>query len=163
MNKLLTGALALIVTAQVAHAAEKLTSAEFVARASEAGMAEVEKGKLAAQKASAPEVRAYGQRMVTDHTRSGGELDQIASRKGLAPTRTLGPKHSKALEELRGKSGAQFDAAFGQQMVADHEEAVALFTSAEKLGDEELAGFASRTLPTLRDHQQQAGHLGAKH
>lgn len=163
MKKLLTGVLAVFVTVHAAHADEKLTSAEFVAKASEAGMAEVEKGKLAAQKASAPEVRAYGQRMVTDHTRSGAELDQIASRKGLAPAKTLGPKHSKALEELRAKSGAQFDAAFEQQMVADHNEAVTLFTSAEKLGDEELAGFASRTLPTLRDHQQQAGHLDGKH
>lgn len=126
-------------------------------------MAEVEKGKLAAQKAGAPEVRAYGQRMVTDHTRSGAELDEIAKRKGLAPAKALGPKQGKALEELRSKSGAQFDAAFARQMVADHNEAVALFTLAERLGDEELAGFASRTLPALRDHQQQADHLGAKH
>lgn len=163
MNKVLTGLLAVLVTAHAAHAAETPTPADFVAKASEAGMAEVEKGKLAAQKANAPEIKAYGQRMVTDHTRSGAELQQIATRKGLAPVKALGPKHTKALEELRSKSGAQFDAAFAQQMEADHDEAVALFTSATKLGDEELAGFATRTLPALRDHQQQADHLGAKH
>src|SRR6478752_7729721 len=125
----------------------KVTASDFVAKASEAGTAEVELGKLASQKGTAPAVRDFGQRMVTDHTKAGSELEAIAGRKSMMPN----AEHKKALEDLRGKSGKEFDAAYAAQMVKDHNEAVALFTAASSLPDSELAGFASKTLPTLRD------------
>jgi len=139
----------------------KVTASDFVAKASEAGTAEVELGKLASQKGTAPAVRDFGQRMVTDHTKAGSELEAIAGRKSLTPTRMLNAEHKKALEDLRGKSGKEFDAAYAAQMVKDHNEAVALFTAASSLPDSELAGFASKTLPTLRDHQKMAKQLPA--
>jgi putative membrane protein len=164
MKILISGLLSSMVLAQAASAAQQQTTpADFVAKASESGMAEVELGKLAAQKGSTAEVRAYGQRMVTDHSRAGVELDQLAAKKALPATKALSPAHAKVLEDLRAKSGKDFDAAYARQMVADHNEAVALFTAASALSDEDFAGFASRTLPTLRDHQQQAGHLDGKH
>ena len=144
-------------------AEQQLTPEQFVARASEAGAAEVELGKLAAQKGSTAEVRAYGQRMVTDHSRSGVELEQLAARKGLPVTKVPNAAHARVLEDLNGRSGKDFDAAYAKQMVKDHEEAVALFTSAAALSDRELATFASRTLPVLKEHQLQAGHLDGKH
>lgn len=141
----------------------QLTPEQFVAQASEAGAAEVALGKVAAQKGSTPEVRAYGQRMVTDHSRSGVELEQLAGRKGLPVTKVPNAAHAKVLEDLNGRSGKDFDAAYAKQMVKDHDQAVALFDSASALADQELAIFASRTLPVLKEHQQQAGHLDGKH
>jgi putative membrane protein len=41
----------------------------------------------------------------------------------------------------------------------DHSKAIALFESATKSSDAELAGFAETTLPTLRDHKQLAQKL----
>ena len=82
-------------------------------------------------------------------------------RRVIEPTRMLNAAHKKALEDLRGKSGKEFDAAYAAQMVKDHNEAVALFTAASSLPDSELAGFASKTLPTLRDHQAMAKQLPA--
>lgn len=157
----LAAALALVPLAMGGE--QPLTPAHFVAKASEAGVAEVELGKLAAQKGSTAEVRAYGQRMVTDHSRSGVELEQLAGRKGLAVTKVPSAAHTAVLEDLRGRNGKDFDAAYGKQMVKDHDEAVALFTAAGALQDQELSTFASRTLPVLREHQQQASHLGGKH
>lgn len=159
---LITLVAALTMSPLLLGAQPPLTPAGFVTQASEAGAAEVEFGKLAAQKGSTAEVRAHGQRMVTDHSRSGVELEQLAGRKGLAVTKLPGPVHAATLEDLRGRSGKDFDAAYGKQMVKDHDQAVALFTAAATLQDPELSSFASRTLPLLREHQLQARHLGDK-
>jgi len=163
MNMIVLGALAAMVAAPVAMSAERLTPNEFVMKASEAGTAEVELGKLAAQKAAAADVKAFGQRMVTDHSKAGAELDAIAGKKNLPTVKELNPTHKKALADLSAKSGADFDAAFAKQMVMDHNEAVALFTGASALPDADLAGFAKKTLPTLKEHQQMASHLGMAH
>jgi putative membrane protein len=163
MKTLVVSALTAMVMASAALSADRLTPNEFVMKASEAGTAEVELGKLAAQKATAPDVKAFGQRMVTDHSKAGAELEALAGKKGISPVKELNPMHKKALEDLRGKSGADFDAAFAKQMVMDHNEAVTLFTGASALPDAELSAFAKKTLPTLKDHQQMAAKLGAAH
>jgi putative membrane protein len=163
MKKMLLAGLTAASLSQFALGAAPLSNADFVAKASESGVAEVELGKLAAQKGSSPEVRAYGQRMVTDHSKANAELEALAAQKTLTPVKTPNAMHAKALEDLRGKSGKDFDAAYAKQMVVDHQEAVTLFTAASSLPDRELAAFASKTLPTLRDHDQQAKHLGGAH
>ncbi|MET0280199.1 MAG: DUF4142 domain-containing protein [Steroidobacteraceae bacterium] len=163
MKKSFLIALAATVITQSAIAAEPATPDMFVTKASEAGMAEVELGKLAVQKGSSADVREFGQRMVTDHSKAGAELEAIALKKSLAPAKALSPAHAKALMELKAKSGKDFDAAYAQQMVADHKEAVALFTSATSLTDKDLAGFAAKTLPVLKEHQQHSMHLPGTH
>ncbi|MFO7325480.1 MAG: DUF4142 domain-containing protein [Pseudomonadota bacterium] len=158
MKNPIAAVLATALLGQVAWAAE-LTAEEFVTKASEAGIAEAQLGALAARKGASAEVRAYGERMVADHGHANRELEALAKSKGLEVAREPGLEFKQAVEELDRKSGADFDAAFTRRMVADHAEAVALFTSASRLADKELAGFASRTLPTLQDHHQKAQHL----
>jgi putative membrane protein len=161
MKTILAGLLAAACMSQVAYSAQPLTPADFAAKASEAGMAEIEFGKLAGQKGNSPQVKQYGQRMVTDHGKADAELKKLAETKMLTTTKALNPAHQKALEALRQKTGADFDATLAKQMVTDHNEAVALFSAAEALPDQELAAFAKRTLPTLREHQQEANKLHA--
>jgi putative membrane protein len=159
MNKMLIAAIAAVGLAGSALGAEPLSEAQFVSRATEASLAEVELGKLAAQKAEVAEVRAFAQRMVADHTKARAELDRIATAKGLRTVTELNVAHTMALDTLRTRSGRDFDTAFVKQMVTDHDEAVELFTAATQLSDKELAAFASRTLPVLQQHRQGVGHL----
>jgi putative membrane protein len=159
MKRFIATVLSAVLLVPVAQAAE--TTASFVTKASESGMAEIEFGRLAAEKGGSPAVRAYGQRMVADHGKADAELKPLAEKKQLPLAKTLKPEHQKALETMRAKNGAEFDAAFAQQMVADHNEAVALFTAASSLPDAELAAFAAKTLPTLREHQKDAASLHA--
>ncbi|MBE9168502.1 DUF4142 domain-containing protein [Pleurocapsales cyanobacterium LEGE 06147] len=56
---------------------------EFVIEAAQGGIAEVQLGQLASQQASNNAVRQFGQRMVTDHTQTNNQLEQIASQKAL--------------------------------------------------------------------------------
>jgi len=162
MKKFLAAAVMAALFAPGAFAAD-VTAAEFVAKASESGLAEVQKGRLAASKGQSAEVRAFGQRMVTDHGKANSELESIAGRKQLRLTKEVGNLQQRAIDDLGAKSGADFDREFARQMVADHATAVTLFTQASKLEDADLAGFASRTLPVLQDHHEKSQHLDGKH
>jgi putative membrane protein len=159
MKYLVASTVAALFVAHAAHSAESLTAADFVAKASEAGMAEVELGKLATQKGMSPAVKQFGQHMVTDHTKANDELKKLATAKKIPAPAALNAAHQQAMDNLRKKSGADFDQAYAQQMVLDHNDAVALFSSAGSLPDQDLAAFANKTLPTLREHQQDANRL----
>ncbi|HEY3740096.1 MAG TPA: DUF4142 domain-containing protein [Bryobacteraceae bacterium] len=127
----------------------------FVDEAAKAGMSEVHMGKLGMEKASAPDVRAFSQRMINDHTKANDELTGIATRKGLSM-----PGDHNMPGMLNVKSGASFDHAFAKQAVEDHEKAVALFEKEAAEGsDPDLKAFARRTLPTLRSHLAAARAL----
>src|ERR1043166_3385270 len=52
---------------------------KFVMEAAMGGLAEVEMGRLAAQKGATDEVRQFGQRMVDDHSKANEELMRVAS------------------------------------------------------------------------------------
>jgi putative membrane protein len=66
-------------------------------------------------------------------------------------------KHREVMDHLLTLKGADFDHAFMKHMVSDHQEAIALFEREAKDGkDPELKDFASKTLPTLREHLKMA-------
>jgi putative membrane protein len=60
----------------------------FMQEAASGGLVEVKLGKIAAQRASSSDVKEFGQRMVTDHTKANDELKDIASRKNVTLNRT---------------------------------------------------------------------------
>ena len=78
-------------------------------------------GNLALQKASNPAVRAFAQRVVTDHSKANAELAQLA-RQGRGAGDELSGEHKAAVEHLASLNGAEFDKAYMQHMVSDHEE-----------------------------------------
>jgi putative membrane protein len=117
------------------------------------GMAEVELGKLASEKASDEKVRMFGQRMVMDHGKAGDDLTTLAASKQVTLPASLDSKHKAVHDRLARLSGAQFDAAYIRQMVAGHRKAVDAFTKESASGqDSEVQAWATRTLPTIREH-----------
>jgi putative membrane protein len=145
-----------------ASARSDAPDAKFVVTASAAGMAEVALGKLGAAQGGSSEVKAFGQQMVTDHTKANDELKSIASAKGLPLAPTPPPSDTKAAAIMSKKSGAEFDADFKTRMVADHKKVVTLFEKEAKSGDDpELKAFASKTLPILQHHLEMAQQLPA--
>jgi putative membrane protein len=131
----------------------------FVSTAAQDGMMEVELGDLASAKAQTAEVKKFADRMVTDHSKANSELEGIAKAKSLQVPTKLDAQHQSMVDKLSAKSGAEFDAAYMHHMAAAHAKAVALFERASRLNDTELAGFAKKTLPTLKAHKQMADSL----
>lgn len=135
---------------------------QFAVNASNANFAEIQFGTLAAQKAVRPDVKSFGQRMVTDHTAIGNNYAPIANAQGLPIPTTLTPQNQETYDHLSKLSGAAFDDAYVKHMVTDHEAAVGLFDTEANTGqDPQLKAFAASTLPTIEAHlllaQQLAG------
>lgn len=129
----------------------------FAQKAAIGGMVEVELGKLAQQKAASDEVKQFGARMVQDHSKANDELKQIASTKGLQLPQSLDAKHQKDVDRLQKMSGASFDRAYMSDMLDDHKQDIAEFKKEASSGrDNDIKGFASKTLPTLQEHLQMA-------
>jgi len=129
----------------------------FAEKAAIGGMAEVQMGKMAQQKGSSDQVKQFGGRMVDDHSKANDELKQIASAKGIALPTDLDAKHKSKMDKMEKLSGAQFDRAYMDDMVADHKEDVAEFKKEASSGkDSDLKAFAAKTLPTLEDHLKMA-------
>jgi putative membrane protein len=160
-KSLLLLALAGVPVAGVAADAESTPPAPavFVKKAALDGLTEVELGKVALEKSQNAEVRRFAQRMVTDHTKANKELESIAKAKGIEPPKSLDAEHREMVSMLSDKSGPEFDKAYSEHMNMDHSKAIALFEGASKSTDADLAGFAKKTLPTLKEHKQMAQKL----
>jgi putative membrane protein len=103
------------------------TDNQFANEAAQGGLAEVEMGQVAVQKATSAHVKQFAQRMVTDHTQANQELMQLATSQKLKLPTQVDAKHKSAMDKLRGLNGAAFDTAYMQDMVQDHEHDLAEF------------------------------------
>ena len=129
----------------------------FVMKAAQGGLAEVELGQLAVQKASNPDVKAFGQKMVDDHTKANDQLKQVATQKNIAIPTEPAAKDKAEKDRLSKLSGDAFDKAYMSHMVSDHKKDVAEFQREANSGkDDAVKNFAQQTLPTLQSHLQMA-------
>jgi putative membrane protein len=136
------------------------TDAKFAAEAASGGMAEVKLGELAQQKGSSASVKAFGQRMVVDHTKAGDDLQKVAQEQGMTLPEKISKTDQMTYDRLAKLDGAQFDAAYAQAMLQDHQTDVAAFEKQASSGSNAaLKAFASRTLPTLKEHLKLAKEL----
>jgi putative membrane protein len=148
-------------------------------------MAEIELGKMAAEKASSADVKSYAQMMVTQHTQANKDLIAVASGLSVEQPTALDAKHQALSDRLSKLSGAEFDRQYMQAMVAGHRETVAKIkpkagaagksastattgtTGTGASGSGTTAGesvktvpqYAAKTLPVVQKHLQEAERL----
>lgn len=127
--------------------------AKFAVAAANGGMAEVELGTLAQEKAVNAKVKDFGSMMVKDHSKANDEMKALAKSKGITLPDSIDSKEQKVKSDLSAKSGADFDKAYVSNMIDDHKEDIKEFEDAAKnVKDPELKAFAVKTLPTLKMH-----------
>lgn len=149
----------------------------FVEDMAEAGMAEVELGKAASERASNPEVKRFAQMMVRDHTKAGDELKRIASTHGVAAPAGIDDEHRELMGRLMQMRGAEFDHEYMKAMVEGHEDVIDRLqtrASEDRFGDNKgtvrpessnnpteaaLNEWASNTLPVARQHLEEAKRI----
>jgi len=147
----------------VAAANANASGDSFVTEAASGGMAEVELGKLASTKSQNADVKKFAEMMVTDHSKANDELKSLASKKNITlPTAPIA-KHQSVIQKLQGMSGADFDKAYVDDMLEDHEKDVAEFEKQSQSNpDADVKAFAAKTLPTLKKHLDAIKALSAK-
>jgi putative membrane protein len=129
----------------------------FAMKAAQANMAEIQMGQLASQNGSSADVKSFGQKMVTDHTKANDELKSIASKKSVTLPTGVSAKDQAAYDKVSKLTGAEFDKEFMAEMVSGHKEAVSLFQKEATSGtDPDLKSYASSTLPTIQQHLEMA-------
>jgi putative membrane protein len=113
----------------------------FIKKAAKGGMMEVSMGNLAEQNGQSDDVKSFGKRMVTDHSKANDELKSIAAQKGV----TLSSKEPT----LKWSS----DKTYMNMMVKDHEKDLAEFQEEAKAGsDPEVKKFAEDTAKMVQEH-----------
>lgn len=138
----------------------------FMNDAAEGGLAEVQIGELASNKASDQDVKNFGARMVKDHSKVNSELQALADKNGITLPTDLNSDHRSLFNNLSNLSGIDFDKKYMSEMVKDHVKDVKDFRNAlGTVKDSDLRKFIKRTLPVLEQHlqlaQQIAGKVGA--
>ena len=145
-------------------AAKPVTDAEFVVIAASSGMYEVESSKMAKERAASEAVKKFADHMITDHTKANKELTAAAKKAGLGLPVQMLDSDIRQLNALRGKTGAEFDRLYIMQQVQAHDDAVALFeTESKNAKAAEIKDFATKTLPTLKEHQTHIRMLSKNH
>lgn len=141
----------------------RLTETEFVVRAANSDLFEIQTGQKASAKGSITEVRELGQHLVTDHTTSSTELKSLASQKKITIPDSLDADKKVIRDRIASKTGTAFDKEFANAQVTSHDEAINLYTEASsELQDPDLKAFATKTLPVLKMHREHAGMVKAK-
>jgi putative membrane protein len=136
--------------------------AEFVKTVATGGSKEVAVGKLAAEKATNPDAKAFASRMVTDHSKANESLVALAAKKSWSATPDTA-SYKPEFDKLAALSGAAFDRAYMDVMVAAHEKTIALMEQQAKNGtDPDLKAWAAKTLPTVQQHLKLARDTRAK-
>jgi putative membrane protein len=149
--------------AQAGEAEQAAQDLEFAEKAAEGGLPEVQLGKLAQEQAKDEQVVQFGERMVQDHGQANEKLMAIAEQKGVQLPQELPEDAQQKYEELQQLSDAEFDEAYMDEMVKDHEKDVELFEQQAYSGmDPDLRAFAQETLPTLREHLDLAKEVQSK-
>ena len=135
---------------------------DFLQRAATSDMYEVQAGKLAADKAQSDAVKQFGQQMVDAHTKTTDELMGIVKSKNIkvdVPTK-LDSEHQKLIDDLNSASAKDFDKTYASQQVEAHQNAVKLFKKYAENGDDpDVKQFATKTLPAIEHHLDEAKKL----
>jgi putative membrane protein len=110
-------------------AAESASEADraFVAKVSHGGLYEVEAGKIAAMRGTAPAVENFGVLDAHDHEGVNSELEHIAAMTNVPIASGLNAEFSQRLAKLQALPASQFDALYIGDMKQIHDKDEGLF------------------------------------
>ena len=136
-----------------AKAASKLSAADktFMMNAAKGGMMEVEWGKLAGQNGQNADVKKFGNRMVTDHSKANSELMALAKEEGVSLPGAKSPGKWKSDKDYMG------------MMVKDHQADLAEFQKEAQSGtDPDVKSFATKGSKMISTHLKLAQETQGK-
>lgn len=127
--------------------------AAFAAKAAAGGMTEIALSKVAAQQATTQKIKDFANMMVTDHSAAGDKLSAIAKAKGIELPSGPDTAQENMISDISKKTGKDFDKAYVNQMVKDHQATLDMFKKEQTMvKDTSLKGFITNTIPVVEHH-----------
>jgi putative membrane protein len=109
----------------------------------------VQLGHIAAKQAGDELIRELALRTVEDYEKAGLDIVRIAARRKLPVPDSLDEEHLRVIEEMREKSGSDFDAAYATRIKSNQPKAIMLFQRGQRIKDPEISALASRALSMI--------------
>ncbi|QMU29662.1 DUF4142 domain-containing protein [Adhaeribacter radiodurans] len=142
---------------------QRLTETDFVVKAANSDLFEIQTGRLASIKSNLTEVRELGQYLVMEHTNSSTQLKNLAELKKITIPDSLSEDKRVHRIRLASQTGAAFDKDFVNTQIIAHDEAISLYEQASReLQDPDLKNFAAKTLDALHTHREQVVMIKSK-
>ncbi len=133
-----------------------------------ANQVDIDAGKLAESKATSADVKAFAQRMVTDHTGVNKSATELVTRLHVTPdpsatSRSLQQGGDQNLATLKGLSGAAFDKAYVDHEVSYHQAVIDAVdtTLIPNAQNADLKALLVKTRPAFVAHLEHAKRLQA--
>ncbi|MCC6927797.1 MAG: DUF4142 domain-containing protein [Gemmatimonadaceae bacterium] len=142
-----------------------LDDATIVAIFDAANTADIETGKLAAERGASKEVRAFGAMLVHDHEQVRQMGRDLARKLGVTPTPpaddTAARAHAAAMTTLRALHGAEFDRAFLAHEESFHAGVIAAVNSTllPAIQNAELKALVIKVAPAFEAHRRAADDM----
>ena len=139
----------------VANAHMSQNDQNFMKKAAQDNLAEVQTAKWVEQKTNDPAIRKYAQDLRTDHSNAQQQLKQVAQQAGVTLPTSPTEEDIAKLDQLKKLSGKQLDSAFVKNELKDHQEGIKSFdTEIATSHDPAVKDFAEMVLPHLQDHMR---------
>ncbi len=146
-------------SATIPTPANEAAAPDFVQKAAVGDMFEVESSKVALQRSTSPDVKAFARMMIKAHTQTTADLKATIAKSGqtLLPPSTLPDDKAKALQDLKDADAKDFDKKFMDAQVEGHQAALDLMARYAKDGDVPvIKDFAGTTAPVVQQHLDKA-------
>lgn len=137
---------------------------QFLQKAFVGNVKEIVLGNIAVKQAKSEEVRDFGERMIKAHSKANQKVVALLKEhKADLDESKLKMELKKAVEKVATHQGEAFDKAYMQVMVMSHQKSLDMYQNQAQNGKQnEIVQYAKETLPSIRDHLQQAKQLAGK-
>ena len=144
---------------------------EMLADLHTANQSEVDLGKVAEQRAQSKDVKAFGKRMVKDHTALDKDVQSWAKKNnatvGAPPQDDAHQAEMKKMQDLKqrleGLSGTEFDKAYMQAMAEDHAKDLSkVQTFEQQTTNKSLKKLLEKSRKVIASHKKDADKLVQK-
>lgn len=146
-----------------AISAQTVSDAQIASIVVTANQVDVDAGKLAASKATNPEVKKFGQQMVADHTGVNKQASALVTKLKVTPednstSQSLKAGGDKNIANLKSLKGAKFDTAYIDNEVTYHQAVIDAIdkTLVPSAQNDELKALLAKVRPAFVAHLERA-------
>lgn len=143
---------------------ETVTSQDrtFMMNASLSNNAEVQAAQLADTTTGSSGIKAFAEKMISDHTTAQNDLKALASSLNVPVTDSVDPMHMALMDSLKMLNGSAFDSVYILRQISDHQNAISTFQQEVNEGNRsEVVDYANKYLPKLKMHLQMADSIAS--